>query len=161
MAYRVLLIAGMDYVGPRRAVAFLECDEDATIDAKREFYRLKEKHRREMLSRFEYWQRGGIQDKYFHGFNQSAYRNCFVFKRKHAGTYYRYYGFLMNPRTFSDSGYLVCVLTSHAVKNTEQTDLSELDVVNALRNKQEVVKAVKQAFPELTGETRGSLDRRK
>jgi hypothetical protein len=148
MAYSVWLIPGLDYTQSRRGVAFLESNDNASVNAKKVFGSLNEKHRREMLSRFDYWQRGGIQDKYFHGFNQ-PYRNCFVFKRKDAGTYYRYYGFIMNPRILTDPRYQVCILISHVVKNTEQTDLSELNAAIGFRNNQEVVKAVKAAFPEL------------
>jgi hypothetical protein len=149
MDYSVRIIAGLDYAKARRGIAFLESSEDASINARTVFYELSEKHRREMLSRFEYWQRGQTQDRYFHGFNQEGHRNCFVFKRKQAGTYYRYYGFLMNPRLMTDPGYLVCILVFHAVKNTEHTDQSELNAVDAVRANPEVVRAVKRAFPEI------------
>src|SRR5277367_6059057 len=122
MAYCVRLVAGLDYLKARRGAAFLESSDDPAINARKVFYELEEKHRREMLSRFEYWQRGGIQNKYFHGFNEAGHRNCFVFKRKQAGTYYRYYGFLMNPRIATDPGFVVCILALHSVKNTERTD---------------------------------------
>jgi hypothetical protein len=147
MAYLIHLIPGLNYVAVRRAVVFLECLQDKSIDAKKTFYAMKEKHRNEMLGRFELWQRGGVQDKYFHGFG-GDHRNCFVFKRKQAGTYYRYYGFLIHPRIGTDAGFLVCVLASHAIKNTTDTDPAELNGMIILRNQQQVVEAVKRAFPE-------------
>ena len=134
---------------------------DASINAKKAFYAMKEKNRNEMLSRFELWQRGSVHDQYFHGFNDPDYRNCFVFKRKEAGTYHRYYGFLIHPRIQTDAGYLVCVLVSHAIKNTQDTDPVELKGMNNLRHKQEVVDAVRKGFPELKGGSYGALDKKK
>jgi hypothetical protein len=56
---------------------------------------------------------------------------------------------------------LVCVLVSHAIKNTQDTDPAELGGMNKLRHTQEVIDAVKKAFPELTGGTHGALDEKK
>ena len=115
-----------------------------------------------MLNRFELWQRGQQHvDRYFHGFNQTGYRECFVFKRKEAGTYHRFYGFLINPRPISDPGYRLCVLVSHAQKNQENTDPAELNFVNAVRVKPEVTAAIKQAFPEKPGGQSATLHQRK
>lgn len=146
MAYSVTRVRGLDYKGRHRGIAFLECSEDESIDAKVKFEGLKEKKRNEMLSRFDYWLGGGQSKKYFHGFVQPGRRECFVFKRKDAGTYHRFYCFLINPRPSIDPRYQVCILVSHAQKNTEHTNPSELDAVNTLRVNKEVIKAVQEEF---------------
>ncbi len=146
MAFSVTLIHGLQ-PSARRAIAFLECTEDKEIDAKRFFDKLKPKAAYDFKSRFDHWLGGNVFDKYFHGWpNDKERKNCFVFKRKEAGTHHRLYGFLMNPKS-TNLGYQVCVLVAHAQKNTEHTDPSELDAVNALRAKREVIEAVRSAFP--------------
>lgn len=161
MAYSVQRVAGMNYERDPRDVVFLESTEDGGIDAKRVFDALSQKHKDEMRNKFEYWQRGQHQDRYFHGFNDPVYRECFVFKRKQAGTYHRFYGFLIHPRPRTQPRYQVCVLVSHAQKNQENTDPSELNSVNQIRMKLEVIAAIKRKFPERTGGTYATLDKRK
>lgn len=147
MPYSVHRIQGLNY-GQRRDVAFLTSTEDAKVDARDVFDRLRDKHKQEMLNKFELWQRGNHVDRYFHGFNAFGYRDCFVFKRKEAGAYHRFYGFLIHPCTFTQPEYQVCVLVQHAQKNRESTDLSELDFVNSLRTNAQVIVSVKKEFPE-------------
>ncbi len=133
----------------RRALAFLECTDDKDIDAKKVFDRLGAKKKGDVLNRFEYWLDEGTCDKYFHGWpNSPKYKNCFVFKWRDTQGYHRLYGFLFNPRPETDPGYKVCVLVSHAIKGTPNTDPSELDGANKLRESVEVIKVVKKAFPE-------------
>lgn len=139
-------------------VAFVESTEDTGIDAKAVFDTLNQKHKEEMLSKFDLWQRGQHQNKYFHGFNELGYRGCFVFKRKQAGTYHRFYGFLHHPRTYTQPGYRVCILVQHAQKNRENTDSSELDFTVAISIKPQVIVAIKRAFPELIGGRNVTLD---
>ena len=146
MAYSVTLVPGLAHAGRHRGIAFLECSGDISIDAKIKFEGLREKKRNEMLSRFDYWLDGRQFNRYFHGFTQQGYRECFVFKRKDAGTYHRFYGFLVNPRPLTDPRYQVCILVSHAQKNTANTNPSELDAVNTLRVKEEVIRAVQKEF---------------
>ena len=160
MSFSVHRISGLTYGQYRQDVVFLESPEHAGIDAKAVFDGLKEKHRTDMLNRFELWRRGQqFVDRYFHGFNAHGYRNCFVFKRKEAGTYHRFYGFLFNPRPRSDARYRLCVLVSHAQKNQENTDLSELDFVNQMQLRREVITALKNEFPENPGEPNATLYR--
>ena len=131
-------------------MAFLQTsDAHAGVNGKDAFYKLKEKHQDEMRSRFDLWKRGEQRTaKYFHGFDQEGYRECFVFKRKQAGTYYRFYGFLFNPKQKTDPRYRVCILVQCVIKNTENTDLRELDFVNSLRTHPAVKAAIQKEFPE-------------
>jgi len=82
MAYSVQRVAGMNYEENPRDVVFLVSSEEEWMDANAVFDALIQKHRDEMRSRFDYWQRGGRQDKYFHGFDGPAYRENFVFKKE-------------------------------------------------------------------------------
>lgn len=94
MAYTIQRITGLSYGLTRRDVVFLRSTENGGIDASEVFERLNDKRKREMLDRFDLWKRGDQHhNKYFHGFTQAGYRECFVFKRKQAGTYHRFYGF--------------------------------------------------------------------
>ena len=155
MSYTVTLVPGLVYKGYRRGVAFVECPEDKKIDAKVAFDSLKEKKKQDVLNRFDLWQRGQTCNKYFHGWpNIPQYKECFVFKWAEGRTHHRLYGFLVNPKPLKDPGYRVCVLVSHARKNEEPTDPSELDGVNELKGKQEIAEAIKKAFPE-SGEKKG------
>lgn len=162
MPLSVERIPGLTYGQYRQDVVFLESSEDGGIDGKAVFDGLKEKHRIDMLNRFELWQRGQQHvDRYFHGFNAPGYKECFVFKRKEAGTYHRFYGFLVNPQPVSDPSYRLCVLVSHAQKNQENTDLSELNFINTVRVKPEVAAAIKKEFPEKPGGPSATLHHRK
>jgi hypothetical protein len=100
-----------------------------------------------------------------------AYKECFTFKWKDAGTYHRFYGFLINPRPESDPRFQVCVLVAYASKNDENTDFTILDKIIRLRAREEITQAVKRLFPDEGRGSRGannpelgtgaSLDRRK
>jgi hypothetical protein len=159
MPFSVHRIAGLKYGQDRQDVAFLECSEDADINAKEAFDGLSEKRQLEMRNKFDYWKRGGHNDLYFHGFNEIGYRECFVFKRKQAGTYYRFYGFLIHPLPLSDARYRLCILVSHAHKNQANTDPNELNFVNVMRVRVDVITAVKKEFPEKPGGSNATLHR--
>lgn len=161
MAYSVQRVAGMTYEQSPRDVVFLKSAGEAWINAKEVFDALAKEHQYEMKNKFEYWQRGGHQNKYFHGFDDHPYRQNFVFKRKQAGTYYRYYGFLTHPRPITDKRYQLCVLVSHEQKNQEGTDYSILDAINRISGTLQVIAAIKKDFPERIGGSDGALDRRK
>jgi hypothetical protein len=60
----------------------------------------------------------------------------------------RLYSFLFHPKLRTDAAFEVCVIVSHAQKNTEETDPAELNYVNRLRHRNEVIEAVKRAYPE-------------
>ena len=159
MAYSVYRIPGLNYGQHPRDVVFLESAEDTRINAKGVFEGLIPKHRQEMLGKFELWQRGEQHvNRYFHGFDGDDFRECFVFKRKQAGTYHRFYGFLIHPHPLTQPGYRVCVLVSHAIKSQEGTDPSELSFANSLRTDSRVIAAVKREFPERRGGSHAPLD---
>jgi hypothetical protein len=99
-------------------------------------------------SRFDYWLQGGIHDKYFHGWRDPNFRECFVFKWKMRNQHQRLYGFLFNPKPRTDAAFQVCILVSHARKNTENTDPAELDYVNEIRIRAEVIEAIRREYPE-------------
>lgn len=132
-----------------RGLAFLECATRKDIDAKSAFNKLKTKKRQDVLNRFDYWLDEGVFDRYFHGFpNHPVYHQCWVFKWKQAGAYHRLYGFLTNPRPVTNRGFRVCILVSHAQKNTEHTNPNELAHAESLRLNIAVLKAVRKVFPE-------------
>ena len=161
MTFSVHRITGLKYGQDRQDVAFLECAEDAKMNAKGAFDDLNEKHQLEMRNKFDYWKRGNHNDSYFHGFNEIGYRECFVFKRKQAGTYCRFYGFLIHPLVLTDAGYQLCILVSYAQKNQANTDPHELSFVNGIRVRVDVIAAVKKEFPEKPGGINATLYRHK
>lgn len=130
-----------------RGIAFLVCEEEARVNGEVVYHKLKEKNRRDVLSRFDYWLGGNVFDKYFHGWpNREEYKECFVFKWKQAGANHRLYGFLCHPKPAFMS-FQACILVLHSQK-TDETDLSDLDYLNKLKTLPNVILAVKRAFPE-------------
>jgi hypothetical protein len=148
MSYLVTTIKGL-VPSRRRGIAFLECTTDERVNAKTVFDWINDKTKRDVLGRFDLWLAGGKCDKYFHGWpNDRARKECFVFKWKRAGSHHRMYGFLFHPKPDTDAAFQVCILVSHAQKNTEHTDPSELEFANDLRTRHEVIEAIKRVFPE-------------
>lgn len=142
-------------------MAFLDCPEDSEVDAEEVFNDyLDEKRQLEMRNKFDYWKRGGRNDLWFHGFNEIGYRECFVFKWKQAGSYHRLYGFLIHPYTLN-ARYLLCILISHAQKNQANTDPAELNFINRVRLRPDVIAAVKREFPEKPGGPNVALHQRR
>lgn len=128
-----------------RGLAFLECRDDLEVNAKAAFEKLKEKKRNDLRGRFDLWLDEGRCDLYFHGWpNNPDYKNCWVFKWRSPGAYHRLYGFLIKVK-----GFVVCVLVSHAQKNTAHTDPSELKGAEVFRLNMEVNMAAREEFPEL------------
>jgi hypothetical protein len=163
-SYVVELIAGhrITRCGP----AFLVCENDPSIDAKTVFNGLKPKLERLVRSRFDFWLDGGIRKEYFHGWDKADYRDCFFFKWKGNGQNHRFYGFLFHPFR-GDPGFQLCVLVSHATKNTWETDPGELDGAKALREEDAVKEAISKAIndinpplllPQRGSELNGALD---
>src|SRR5262245_37913459 len=133
-----------------RAIATLTVLNDMTIDSKVVLDLLPIKRRRELWDRFDYWIDGGYQDKYFHGWpNDPSRKYCFVFKWRDKNQNHRMYGFLQNPTPKSNPRFQVCILVGHAVKTEWETDNAEIDPVNKLRTKPEIMDAVKRCFPEV------------
>ncbi len=125
----------------RRGLAFLVCENDPTIDAKTVFYGLERKQQMLVRTRFDHWLEGNIHNQYFHGWDKPGYRKCFVFKWKGNRQNHRLYGFLCHPLRH-DRAFQLCVLVSHARKNSWETDPRELDGANALREKDAVKKVI-------------------
>lgn len=135
----------------RRGVVFLCCQEDDELDAAVVFAGLEDKKDRDLRSRFEHWIDGGTNNKWFHGFNEKDYRECFVFKWKEKRQHHRLYGFLCHPMPRTNGRFQICVLISHAEKNQIETDITELDGVNALRSDPSVNVAITMRFPDTGG----------
>ena len=63
----------------RRGIVFLTRECDPHLDAAGVFAELSVKADRQVRSRFDYWIDGGINDNYFHGWNDQKHRDCFSF----------------------------------------------------------------------------------
>jgi len=134
--------------GKDRSLAFLTSREDLAIDAQSVYQGLLPEKQQLVRDRFDYWLQRGVHDPYFHGWNDPDYRNCFVFKWKENRQHQRLYGFLIHPCPETSPRLEVCILVSHAQKNTEYTDPAELNGARALGNRIDVVRAVKKTYPE-------------
>jgi hypothetical protein len=138
---------------PRRSVAFLISSEEK-VTAHPFFKELKDSNlERTLLTRFDAWKDGLVNDKWFHGWTQSQftgrYTNCFVFKCKIKRLEQRLYGFLCNPKKGpSDRGYRLCVLVRHASKNEWETDEADLKIVEEIRTTLAVRKIIDDHFKE-------------
>jgi hypothetical protein len=137
-----------------RALAFLICPDDPDVDAKEVFESLPEDKKRLVRDRFDYWLQHGRHNPYFHGWDNDPYKNCFVFKWKQNRQHQRLYGFLIHPCPKTDKRIEVCVLASHAPKNTEETDPAELNGVLQLSQRVDVISAVKATFPDVRKDKR-------
>jgi hypothetical protein len=146
MPWSVVPVKGVQ-PNSHRGIAFLVCAEQQQVNGEAIYRKLKEKNKRNVLSRFDYWLAGNTCDKYFHGWpNLADYKECFVFKWKQAGANHRLYGFLCHPKP-SAMSFQTCILVLHSQK-TDQTDFSYLAYINKLRTLPEVIRAVEKAFPE-------------
>jgi hypothetical protein len=146
--YYVELIQGHKIA--RRGLAFLVCEDDKNIDAKSVFEGLTLNRERLVRSRFDYWLVGGINNNWFHGWpNSQDYKDCFVFKWTEKRQNHRLYGFLCNPLT-KYRHFRLCVLVSHAKKNVWETNPTQLDLINRIKENDKVKKAVMDALKDLT-----------
>jgi len=125
----------------RRALGFLQRDGSTELDAKAHFEELVEKDANLVRSRFGHWLEGKIFDKYFHGWSDEQYRQCFVFKWEKRHKPQRLYGFLCHPNPSTDKGFLLCVLAYFATKD-DATDYTILDRLNKLRQDFSVISAI-------------------
>ena len=147
MAYSVTWIPAVK-TGTRRGIVFLECQGDRTVNALKDFEKMKENRRRDLLRRFDHWIDGLHHPKYHHGWDEPDRRDCYVFKVRISGSHHRFYGFLIHPTPASDPRFELCVLVSHVVKNTDRTDPSELKRVLDLKANQEVAEAIRRMFAD-------------
>lgn len=124
----------------KRAVVFLLGEED--FNGRTVFDNLPLGIERDLRNRFDYWIDNGINDKYFHGWpNLENYKLCFSFRWRDGKIRNRLYGFLCNPKALEPS-FRMCVLVYHASK-TDETDFTILDKLNMLRNRPEVLAAIR------------------
>ena len=145
----------------RRGVAFL-VSNDRRVTALNEFNNLRKPINRLFRTRFDTWNDGINNPKWYHGWDMSEFRgkytNCFVFKCRDNRRQRRLYGFLCNPKA-SDGRYQVCILVNHAFKNEHETHIQNLKDVETIRALSAVKKAIIGFFKEKTDDY--SLDRTK
>jgi hypothetical protein len=136
------LIAGL--ASPdRRAVGFLEGHQQ--LNAADEFEELRSKDRDTLRQRMDRWCSGMPgPKKYFHGWDDSPYRECMVFKLNDN----RFYGFKCHPLPSSSPAFLLCVLNIHAYKHENETEMAELDRVNDWRTSLAAQLAIARVYPE-------------
>ena len=155
--FRVVTVQGQRR-SDKRAVAFLERDDDPALNARAVFEALSEKRTREVRTRFDYWIDGFPRDNYFHGWpNQPEYKGCFVFKYQEQRRNCRFYGFLHHPLK-KRRAFQVCVLASHAIKPGWNTDPRELNAMNALRVDGHVIAAIEMVFSDEKAEATAWLN---
>jgi hypothetical protein len=136
----------------RRGIGFLECAEDAEMDAGAVFDGLEGVARQAVRTRIDYWLEGNAHDKYFHGFpNQTTYKHCFTVKWHEKRQEQRLYGFLCNAKPGSDGRFQLCVLIYYTPKNEMGTDYTILDRVNELRLNSAARAAITMEYPEYAG----------
>ena len=100
-------------------------------------------------TRIDYWIEGNnAPPKYFHGYDEQKYRECFVFKRDED----RFYGFKCHPRPKTAARLEMCVLTFHDSKFEAERNYTLLDRINVLRKDPYVIAAIRESYPEFTGE---------
>lgn len=139
----------------RRMIAFLESIADARIDARRVYDRLIPRVQKTLKGRFDHWLAGIPYPKYYHGWNNDPNRSLFVFKWVEKQKFHRMYGFLCHPKPTSNPRLLLCLLASHAIKTTWETDPGELNFVRGLMQSPAVTLAIARIFPQYQGEGKG------
>lgn len=130
-------------VTERRGVGLIE--GNVQLDAGPNFDGLDEKDERNLRSRMEHWIAGNNGPKnWFHGFNDTKFRICFVFKLPGR----RWYGFLCHPLPKTNPRFWLCVLAIHAFKHERATDTAELERVNQWASNATVRAAISLRFPD-------------
>jgi hypothetical protein len=132
----------------RRAVGFLEEAGSTGLNAKEVYDSLESRASMDVKNRIDWWIEGNdVPKKYFHGFDNPPYRECFVFKRAED----RFYGFKCHPRPISSARFQLCVLVFHDSKYEEDANYALMDQMNVLRTDQEVIKAIAAKYSEHRG----------
>lgn len=111
---------------------------DKQITAKSVFENLDADSQRTLRNRFDYWLDGGKHDKYFHGWTEKDYKDCFVFKLQDL----RLFGFLCHPRP-NEQNFQLCVLSSHSIKDAWEADKTEKEKMNKLKKDEKILEALK------------------
>jgi hypothetical protein len=159
--YRVVAADGHPHIGSnqRRGVAFLVCDEDKRITAKKDFDKLPKDAKKKINTGMDYWLKGySNRPQLFHGWNQSEFGGkyvfCFVFKSQDGKQSHRLYGFLCNPST-KFPRFQLCVLIFHEYKDGNKTDPTVLKRVDSFRIDPDVnhaidfyIKSISKEFEE-------------
>lgn len=152
-SYSIAQIKGL-IPSERRSVVFLKSSDDDRVNAKIVYDKTVSSKKgkdfeRRMLDRFDYWIKGGQQDKYFHGWNEPNYRNCFVFRCTFKKRNHRFYGFLCHPTPKKNARFQICVLISHDYKHEQHTDPFHKNLANELHTTQSVKDAIATEFPDV------------
>jgi hypothetical protein len=135
----------------RRGLAYLIHPEDADVTVAPSIDRLfhaNNDETRKLWSRFDYWVNGGVKDAYFHGWNETGYEHCFVFKWNADRHMQRMYGSLFHPRRRTNPGFLVCLLFSHCVKVGKHTDPEQKRKAESLQHDRAVLAAITATYPD-------------
>lgn len=129
-------------VGRRALTWLIFSPANKRINGKLIFEKLKDKLKQGVHNRFDAWLSGMINDKWYHGWNEEGFRDCFVFKWKDNRQHHRLYGFLCHPKA-DDSSFLVCVLVSHTTKNEHEADKCEKRLMIELKDNDKIKSALK------------------
>jgi hypothetical protein len=152
MVYEVVRIGGLK-ASTRRGVAFLVDSGRTELDAAAHFALLdkeQQKIGRLVRTRMDYWIEGQTHDAYFHGWpNSKEYKDCFCFRWNCKGDCNRFYGFKCHPYVGNDAQFQVCILHSHAIKITWDTDQNLLDLAATLARDPQVAAAVRRLYPQV------------
>lgn len=135
-------------VNSKRAIGFLESEDDDELDAKAKFDTLDRNKERDVRKKFDAWIDDIRNDNWFHGWpNDLAVKECFSFRWEERGRKHnRFYGFLCHPQPKTNPPFQVCVLTYHDVKNSWETNRKLLTDSMLLRRDAEVQMAISMIF---------------
>jgi hypothetical protein len=152
MGYEVLRIDGLK-ASTRRGVAFLVDAGRSELDAAAHFAYLEQEQKRIgrlVRNRMDYWIEGQTHDAYFHGWpNDTEYKDCFCFRWNRRRDCNRFYGFKCHPYVGVEARFQVCILHSHAIKTTWDTDQNLLDLAARMANDPQVAAAVRLSYPQV------------
>ncbi len=136
-----------------RGVAFL-VSADPKVTAKSIFDRFAKTNKnieRAFGAKFDSWQSRIINDKWYHGWNKSAfggkYVRCFVFKHRKDKDFHRFYGFLCHPK-MNNPRFELCVLVVYANKKDYETDEPDLAETEKMREMPDIQNAIMNYFKE-------------
>jgi len=138
----------------RRKLPFISSTLDREVDALKVFESSVPKVQQTLRGWFDHWLAGIPYPKHYHGWDHEPNKALFVFKWMYKQKFNRFYGFLCHPKPQSDPRLQLCVLASHAIKKTWETDPAELAGIRRLLTSPAVVRAVTILFPEYRGEGR-------
>lgn len=116
----------------KRGIVFLKEPDLRFVIAFDQFHKLSKTCKKQFHKGIGYWIDGIPRKKRHHGWDKSEhngkYTDCYVFKCNDNNSRHRFYGFLFHPLR-NDPSYQLCVLVTHATKDTQSTDVKNLDKV--------------------------------